>query len=83
MKLQQLRYLVEVARRGLNVSEAAQALHTSQPGVSKQIRALEDELGVEVFERRGKRLTALTEPGKAVIEIAERVLAETANLNSA
>ena len=83
MKLQQLRYLVEVARRRLNVSEAAQALHTSQPGVSKQIRALEDELGVEVFERRGKRLVALTEPGKAVIEIAERVLAETANLKRA
>lgn len=83
MKLQQLRYLVEVARRGLNVSEAALALHTSQPGISKQIRALEDELGVEVFERRGKRLAALTEPGKAVIEIAERVLAETANLKRA
>ena len=83
MKLQQLRYLVEVARRGLNVSEAALALHTSQPGISKQIRALEDELGVEVFERRGKRLTAVTEPGKAVIEIAERVLAETANLKRA
>jgi LysR family cys regulon transcriptional activator len=83
MKLQQLRYLVEVARRGLNVSEAAQALHTSQPGISKQIRALEDELGVEVFERRGKRLTAVTEPGKAVIAIAERVLAETANLKRA
>jgi LysR family cys regulon transcriptional activator len=83
MKLQQLRYLVEVARRGLNVSEAAQALHTSQPGISKQVRALEDELGVEVFERRGKRLTALTEPGKAIIEIAERVLAETANLKRA
>jgi len=83
MKLQQLRYLVEVARRGLNVSEAAQALHTSQPGVSKQIRALEDELGVEVFERRGKRLTAVTEPGKAVVEIAERILAEAANLKRA
>jgi len=83
MKLQQLRYLVEVARRGLNVSEAAQALHTSQPGISKQIRALEDELGVEVFVRQGKRLSALTEPGKAVIEIAERVLAESANLKRA
>ena len=83
MKLQQLRYLVEVARRGLNVSEAAQALHTSQPGISKQIRALEDELGVEVFVRQGKRLTALTEPGKTVIELAERVLAETANLKRA
>lgn len=83
MKLQQLRYLVEVARRGLNVSEAAEALHTSQPGVSKQVRALEDELGVEVFVRQGKRLAAVTEPGKAVIEIAERVLAETANLKRA
>jgi LysR family cys regulon transcriptional activator len=83
MKLQQLRYLVEVARRGLNVSEAAQALHTSQPGISKQVRALEDELGVEVFVRQGKRLTAVTEPGKVVIEIAERVLAETVNLKRA
>jgi len=61
MKLQQLRCLTEVARRGLNVSEAAVALHTSQPGVSKQIRALEDELGVEVFVRHGKRLVAMLE----------------------
>ena len=73
MKLQQLRYLTEVVRRGLNVSEAADALHTSQPGVSKQIRALEDELGIEVFVRHGKRLVSVTEPGKAVIEIAESV----------
>ena len=63
MKLQQLRYLVEVSRRGLNVSEAAEALYTSQPGVSKQIKMLEDELGIIVFERSGKRLTAITEPG--------------------
>ena len=70
MKLQQLRYLVEVARRGLNVSEAAEVLYTSQPGVSKQIKMLEDELGVIVFERSGKRLTAITEPGKRVLEIA-------------
>jgi LysR family cys regulon transcriptional activator len=83
MKLQQLRYLTEVARRGLNVSEAAEALHTSQPGVSRQIRALEDELGVEVFARRGKRLTAITEPGRAVIAIAERMLAEAENLKRA
>lgn len=83
MKLQQLRYLCEVARRGLNVSEAAEALHTSQPGVSKQIRALEDELGVEVFVRNGKRLVALTPPGKTVIEIAERILAEAGNLKRA
>src|SRR5207302_587618 len=71
MKLQQLRYLTEVVRRGLNVSEAADALHTSQPGVSKQIRALEDELGIQVFARHGKRLVSVTEPGKAVIAIAE------------
>ena len=83
MKLQQLRYLAEVARRDLNVSEAAEVLHTSQPGVSRQIRALEQELGVEVFARRGKRLTAITEPGKAVIAIAERMLAEAANLKRA
>ena len=75
MKLQQLRYLTEIARRGLNVSEAAEALHTSQPGVSKQIRALEDELGIDVFVRHGKRLVSVTEPGKAVIAIAERILA--------
>jgi LysR family cys regulon transcriptional activator len=83
MKLQQLRCLTEVARRGLNVSEAAEALHTSQPGVSKQIRALEDELGVEVFVRHGKRLVAVTEPGKAVVAIAERILAEARNLRRA
>jgi len=83
MKLQQLRCLTEVARRGLNVSEAADALHTSQPGVSKQIRALEDELGVEVFVRHGKRLVAVTEPGKAVVAIAERILAEAQNLRRA
>src|SRR3954465_1982121 len=83
VKLQQLRYLTEVVRRGLNVSEAADALHTSQPGVSKQIRALEDELGIEVFARHGKRLVAITEPGKAVISIAERILAEAQNLRRA
>jgi len=80
MKLQQLRYLVEVARRGLNVSEAAAALYTSQPGISKQIKLLEDELGVSVFERSGKRLTAVTEPGRAVLEIAERILRDAENI---
>src|SRR5918995_3654422 len=83
MKLQQLKYLTEVVRRGMNVSEAAEALHTSQPGVSKQIRALEDELGVQVFVRHGKRLIAITEPGKAVVAIAERMLAEAQNLKRA
>jgi len=83
MKIQQLRCLTEVVRHGLNVSEAAEALHTSQPGVSKQIRALEDELQIQVFARHGKRLVAVTEPGKAVIAIAERILAEAQNLRRA
>lgn len=83
MKIQQLRYLAEIVRRGLNVSEAAEALHTSQPGISKQIKALEDELGVQVFARHGKRLVSVTEPGKAVIAIAERILAEAQNLKRA
>ncbi|MEA3194433.1 MAG: LysR family transcriptional regulator, cys regulon transcriptional activator [Betaproteobacteria bacterium] len=83
MKLQQLRCLAEVARRHLNVSEAAEALHTSQPGVSKQIRALEDELGIQVFVRHGKRLVSITEPGKAVVAIAERILSEAQNLKRA
>lgn len=83
MKLQQLRYAVEVARQGLNVSNAAEALHTSQPGVSKQIRLLEDELGVEIFERHGKRVVSVTEPGRTVLSIAERILGEAANLKRA
>src|SRR4051812_17512977 len=83
MKLQQLRCLSEVARRGLNISEAAEALHTSQPGVSKQIKALEDELGIQVFVRHGKRLIEITEPGRQVIAIAERILSETQNLKRA
>ena len=83
MKLQQLRYACEVARRGLNVSAAAAALHTSQPGISKQIRSLEDELGVQIFVRNGKRLTSITEPGRTVIAIAERMLADADNLKRA
>jgi len=80
MKLQQLRYLVEVAKQGLNVSEAAEKLHTSQPGISKQIRLLEDELGIQVFIRNGKRVVAVSEPGKEVLRIAERILREAQNL---
>jgi LysR family cys regulon transcriptional activator len=82
MTLQQLRYVCEVARRNLNVSEAAAALHTSQPGVSKQIRALEDELGTPIFVRQGKRLSALTDAGRAVVERVEVILAEVANLRA-
>jgi LysR family cys regulon transcriptional activator len=83
MRFQQLRYLSEVVRLDLSVSAAAEALHTSQPGVSRQIRLLEDELGIEIFVRHGKRLTAVTEPGRAVLTIAERILAEVANLRRA
>ncbi|MDR1367635.1 MAG: CysB family HTH-type transcriptional regulator [Candidatus Accumulibacter sp.] len=80
MKLQQLRYLAKVAQSGLNVSDAAEALYTSQPGVSKQIRQLEDELGIIIFERNGKRLTGITEPGRRVIGFAERILGEAENI---
>ncbi len=80
MNLQQLRYVHEVARHGLNVSEAAEALFTSQPGVSKQIRQLESELGVEIFVRHGKRLVEITEPGRAVLEIVGRMLRDMDNL---
>jgi len=80
MKLQQLRYLREVAKRGLNLSEAAQTLHTSQPGISKQIRQLEDELGVDILVRHGKRVVDVTEPGRVILGIAERILQDTENL---
>jgi len=80
MKLQQLRYLREVAKRDLNLSEAAEALHTSQPGISKQIRQLEDELGVVILVRNGKRVVAVTEPGRAILGIAERILQDADNL---
>jgi LysR family cys regulon transcriptional activator len=80
MNFQQLRYVRETVRQGLNLTEVANRLFTSQPGVSKQIKELEDELGVQIFVRRGKRLTSLTEPGKAVLAIAERVLQEAENL---
>ena len=80
MNLQQLRYVVEVARAGFNVSDAAEALFTSQPGVSKQLKLLEEELGVDIFVRHGKRLTGITEPGRQVLAIAERVLRDIDNL---
>lgn len=80
MKLQQLRCIVAMVRNNLNVSETAVALHTSQPGVSKQIRQLEDELGVELFERAGRQITAVTAAGQDIIRIAERVLAGTEDI---
>ena len=80
MKLNQLRYICEVARRDLNVSAAAEALFTSQPGVSKQIRMLESELGVQIFERSGKHLTHVTPAGEEVIQMAERILEDVQNI---
>jgi len=80
MKLQQLRYLCEVANQDLNLSRAAKKLHTSQPGISKQIQLLEEELGVEIFIRNGKRMASITPPGKTIVEIAEKILIEENNL---
>lgn len=74
MKLQQLRYIWEVARHDLNVSATAQSLYTSQPGISKQIRLLEDELGVEIFNRSGKHLTRITPAGEAILKLAGEIL---------
>ncbi|MCY0966471.1 HTH-type transcriptional regulator CysB [Parathalassolituus penaei] len=74
MKLQQLRYIWEVAHHDLNVSATAQVLYTSQPGISKQIRLLEDELGVEIFARSGKHLTRITPAGEAILAIAGDIL---------
>ena len=83
MNFQQLRSVRETVRQGFNLTAVAQALHTSQPGVSRQIRELEDELGVEIFVRAGKRLTGLTAPGETVLPIVERLLHEADNLRRA
>ncbi len=80
MNLQQLKYLCAVVDHGLNVSEAALALFTSQPGISKQIRQLEDELGLRVFVRQGKRLASLTPAGETVVATARRALREISNM---
>jgi len=82
LNLNQLRYLREVARNGLKVSDAAETLFTSQPGISKQIRLLEEELGVTILVRNGKRITGLTEPGRLIVDITERILQETENLRA-
>lgn len=80
MKLHQLRYIREVAKQNLNISEAAEVLHTSQPGVSKQIQLLEEELNLQIFQRNGKRLVGITEPGKAILALAERMMFEMENI---
>lgn len=80
MNFQQLRIVRETVRQNFNLTEVAEALFTSQPGVSKHIKDLEDELGVELFNRKGKRLTGLTEPGKELIGIVERLLLDAQNI---
>jgi LysR family cys regulon transcriptional activator len=83
MNFQQLRSLRETVRRGLSLTAAAEALHTSQPALSKQIRELEDELGVALFVRHGKKYTQLTEAGVRILGIAERVLAQADDIRRA
>ncbi len=80
MNFQQLRIIRETVRQNFNLTEVAEVLFTSQPGVSKHIKDLEDELGVELFNRKGKRLTGLTEPGKELIGIVERLLLDAQNI---
>ncbi len=82
MKLQQLRYVWEVARNGMNVSAAAQSLFTSQPGISKQILQLEEELGVQIFVRNGKHLSGLTPAGQRILEEAGAVLLRMDNIRA-
>ncbi|NDH80153.1 MAG: LysR family transcriptional regulator, partial [Burkholderiaceae bacterium] len=80
MNLHQLRFVREVVRQNFNLTAAAKALFTSQPGVSKAIIELEDELGVEIFRRHGKRIRSLTEPGKRILVSIERLLEEVETL---
>jgi len=80
LNLQQLRFVQEAVRRQLNLTETAKALHTSQPGISKAILELEEELGIDIFVRHGKRLRRVTEPGELVLQSIEVVLREIANL---
>ncbi len=82
MKLQQLRYIWEVARHDLNVSATAESLYTSQPGISKQIKLLEDELGIPIFARSGKHLTEVTSAGKKIIEAAGHILERTQDIKA-
>lgn len=82
MKLQQLRYIWEVSKNNLNVSATAESIYTSQPGISKQIRILEDELGIPVFTRNGKHLTDMTPAGKRIIAIAGEMLMQVENIKN-
>src|SRR5210317_2255890 len=80
MKLQQLRCIFQIVQSNFNISKASETLNTSQPGVSKQIKLLEREIGIKIFRRNGKRLTGLTEPGETVLASIEAILQETKNI---
>jgi LysR family cys regulon transcriptional activator len=82
VKLQQLRYLIAIARNGLNISAAAESLYTSQPGVSKQLKLLEEELGILLFNRNGKQLTHITPAGRQIIARAESIMREVGNIKA-
>lgn len=82
MKIQQLRYIVEIVNQNLNVTEAANALFTSQPSISKQVRLLEDELGLEIFERNGKHIKSLTPAGQKIVAIARELLVKTQSIKA-
>jgi len=82
MKLQQLRCIYEVVQSHFNISRAAESIHTSQPGVSKQIQLLEEEIGVQIFQRNGKRLSGLTEPGARVYESIVEIIREVKNIKN-
>lgn len=82
MKLQQLRYIVEIVNQNLNITEAAESLYTSQPGISKQVRLLESELGINIFERNGKHIKGLTPAGEKVVEIAREVLVKAQSIKA-
>ncbi|MGB0936281.1 MAG: HTH-type transcriptional regulator CysB [Colwellia sp.] len=82
MKLQQLKYIVEVMNNNLNVSATAESLYTSQPGISKQVRMLEDELGIQIFGRSGKHLTHITEPGQEIVDIATQILSKVEGIKA-
>ncbi|TQV82757.1 LysR family transcriptional regulator [Aliikangiella coralliicola] len=76
MKLQQLRFILAIAESDLNITQASEKLYTSQPGVSKQLRLLEDELGIKIFARNGKNLVGVTEEGKTILEKAQSIMAQ-------
>ncbi|WP_318438352.1 HTH-type transcriptional regulator CysB [Photobacterium leiognathi] len=82
MKLQQLRYIVEVVNHNLNVSSTAESLYTSQPGISKQVRLLEDELGIQIFERSGKHLTKVTPAGEDIVRISRDILSRVESIKA-